>query len=172
MNGHNWCLKSGGMAALTAAAVGSMLRLGASRLFADGSGRRWLMEGKVKSCKRFLKSVGLVLSVTLLLVGLTTRIAMASEPIVGLWQITATDSHGAFLDSLFTGWTSDGLEFDQDISPILTGYVCYGPLDQAKGSHLCSHAPFLHIYGPEHKRSGTESTEGFSMATRDILITL
>ena len=27
---------------------------------------------------------------------------------------------------MLAGWTGDGLEFDQDIAPILTGYVCYG----------------------------------------------
>ena len=48
------------------------------------------------------------------------------EPIVGLWEITV--SYGTtVLDNVFTGWTSDGLEFDQDTSsPILTGYICYG----------------------------------------------
>jgi hypothetical protein len=48
------------------------------------------------------------------------------EPIVGLWLITV--SYGTtVIDNVFTGWTSDGLEFDQDTgSPILTGYVCYG----------------------------------------------
>lgn len=34
---------------------------------------------------------------------------------------------GSVVDNVFSGWTSDGLEFDQDTgSPILTGYVCYG----------------------------------------------
>jgi hypothetical protein len=50
----------------------------------------------------------------------------AREPIVGLWQITAKDSSGNIVDRVISGWTADGLEFDQDISPILTGYVCYG----------------------------------------------
>lgn len=48
------------------------------------------------------------------------------EPIVGLWLITVS-SGGTVIDNVFSGWTSDGLEFDQDTSsPILTGYVCYG----------------------------------------------
>jgi hypothetical protein len=48
------------------------------------------------------------------------------EPIVGLWLITVT-YQGTVVDSVFSGWTSDGLEFDQDVaSPMLTGYVCYG----------------------------------------------
>ncbi len=48
------------------------------------------------------------------------------EPIVGLWLITVT-YQGNVVDHVFSGWTSDGLEFDQDTaSPMLTGYVCYG----------------------------------------------
>jgi hypothetical protein len=48
------------------------------------------------------------------------------EPIVGLWLITVS-YQGSVVDNVFSGWTSDGLEFDQDTgSPILTGYVCYG----------------------------------------------
>ena len=47
------------------------------------------------------------------------------EPIVGLWLLTV--SGGGFSDNVFSGWTKDGLEFDQDAAaPILTGYVCYG----------------------------------------------
>jgi hypothetical protein len=48
------------------------------------------------------------------------------EPIVGLWLI-AVSYQGNVVDNVFSGWTSDGLEFDQDTgSPMLTGYVCYG----------------------------------------------
>jgi hypothetical protein len=49
----------------------------------------------------------------------------SQEPIVGLWEITVT-SGTTVVDYVFSGWTSDGLEFDQDISPVLSGYVCYG----------------------------------------------
>lgn len=50
----------------------------------------------------------------------------AAEPIVGLWLITYS-YQGSVVDYVYSGWTSDGLEFDQDIaSPMLTGYVCYG----------------------------------------------
>ena len=50
----------------------------------------------------------------------------AEEPIVGLWLITAS-YQGTVVDNVFSGWTGDGLEFDQDTgSPMLTGYVCYG----------------------------------------------
>jgi hypothetical protein len=50
----------------------------------------------------------------------------AKEPIVGLWLITVS-YQGSVVDNVFSGWTSDGLEFDQDTaSAMLTGYVCYG----------------------------------------------
>ena len=50
----------------------------------------------------------------------------AKEPIVGLWLITVS-YQGSVVDNVFSGWTSDGLEFDQDTgSPMLTGYICYG----------------------------------------------
>jgi hypothetical protein len=53
--------------------------------------------------------------------------AKEKEPIVGLWLITVTNHAGIVVDNVFSGWTSDGLEFDQDTgSPMLTGYVCYG----------------------------------------------
>lgn len=42
------------------------------------------------------------------------------EPIVGRWEITVSFG-STVVDNVFTGWTSDGLEFDQDTSsPILT----------------------------------------------------
>ena len=51
---------------------------------------------------------------------------VAKEPIVGLWLITVS-YQGSVVDNVFSGWTGDGLEFDQDTaSPMLTGYVCYG----------------------------------------------
>jgi hypothetical protein len=53
-------------------------------------------------------------------------VGQGKEPIVGLWRILLTDDSGNIVDRVISGWTSDGLEFDQDISPMLTGYVCYG----------------------------------------------
>jgi hypothetical protein len=57
----------------------------------------------------------------------SVQAAEEREPIVGLWLITVTNHAGIVVDNVFSGWTSDGLEFDQDTgSPMLTGYVCYG----------------------------------------------
>jgi hypothetical protein len=75
------------------------------------------------------KLVGLTVlaaSFALVVLGFGASTASAEQPIVGLWLITVKDSGGNLVDSIFSIWTSDGLESDQDIAPILTGYVCYG----------------------------------------------
>jgi hypothetical protein len=71
------------------------------------------------------------------------------EPIVGLWLITVTG--GGFSDNVFSGWTRDGLEFDQDTAaPILTGYVCYGHWIKLKD----------HSYGLTHPFFNYNSSTG------------
>jgi hypothetical protein len=81
------------------------------------------------------------------------------EPIVGLWRIIATDDSGNILDRVISGWTSDGLEFDQDISPILTGYVCYGTwVKLGKNTYGLTH-PFFTFQDPNFGE-GSEATEG------------
>ena len=71
-----------------------------------------------------------------------------NEPIVGMWMINATDATtGAPFDLVFSGWTGDGLEFDQDLSPILTGYVCYGTwVKVGKNTYGLTH-PFFNFMG-------------------------
>jgi len=82
------------------------------------------------------------------------------EPIVGLWRIIATDDAGNILDRVISGWTSDGLEFDQDISPILTGYVCYGTwIKLGNNSYGLTH-PFFTFQDVNTNGEGGESTEG------------
>ncbi|MGA6970002.1 MAG: hypothetical protein WBY93_00110 [Candidatus Binatus sp.] len=77
------------------------------------------------------------------------------EPIVGLWQITLKDSGGNFIDSVFSGWTSDGLEFDQDIVPILTENVCYGTwIKLGAHSYGLTH-PFFDFVGTTGVWDGT-----------------
>ncbi|MGD0117517.1 MAG: hypothetical protein ABSD30_05610 [Candidatus Binatus sp.] len=77
------------------------------------------------------------------------------EPIVGLWQITLKDSGGNFIDSVFSGWTSDGLEFDQDIVPILTENVCYGTwIKLGAHSYGLTH-PFFDFVGTTGLWDGT-----------------
>lgn len=57
----------------------------------------------------------------------SAQAAEEREPIVGLWLITVTNHAGIVVDYVFSGWTSDGLEVDQDTrSPMLTGDICYG----------------------------------------------
>jgi hypothetical protein len=82
-----------------------------------------------------------------------------NEPIFGLWQIAATFPGGG-VDHVISGWTRDGLEFDQDISPILTGYVCYGTyVKLEKGSYGLTH-PFFNFQSVNDNGEGTEATEG------------
>ena len=83
-----------------------------------------------------------------------------NEPIVGLWQITANFTGGG-VDHVISGWTRDGLEFDQDSgSPILTGYVCYGTYVKLdKGTYGLTH-PFFDFQSLNDNGEGTENTEG------------
>ena len=84
----------------------------------------------------------------------------ANEPIVGLWQITANFTGGG-VDHVISGWTRDGLEFDQDNgSPILTGYVCYGTYVKLdKDTYGLTH-PFFDFQSVNDNGEGTENTEG------------
>lgn len=68
------------------------------------------------------------------------------DPIVGLWLITV--SGGGFTDNVFSGWTRDGLEFDQDTAaPILSGYVCYGHWIKLKDHTYALTHPFFNYKG-------------------------
>lgn len=100
--------------------------------------------------------------VALVMIGLGASSASADhfpptfrEPIVGLWQITLKDSGGNFIDSVFSGWTSDGLEFDQDIVPILTENVCYGTWIKLGGHSYGLTHPFFHFVGTTGLWDGT-----------------
>jgi hypothetical protein len=82
------------------------------------------------------------------------------EPIVGFWQITLKDSGGNITDQIISGWTGDGLEFDQDLSPILTGYVCYGTwVKVGRDTYGLTH-PFFDFQDLNSNGEGTEATEG------------
>jgi hypothetical protein len=82
------------------------------------------------------------------------------EPIVGLWQITLKDSGGNVIDQVISGWTGDGLEFDQDLSPILTGYVCYGTwVKVGRDTYGLTH-PFFDFQDVNSNGEGTEATAG------------
>jgi hypothetical protein len=88
-----------------------------------------------------------------------------NEPIVGMWMITVTDSHAAVTDRVFAGWTGDGLEFDQDISPILTGYVCYGTwVKVGRNTYGLTH-PFFDFMDVNANGEGTAATVGTSDGT-------
>jgi hypothetical protein len=82
-----------------------------------------------------------------------------NEPIFGLWQITASFAGGG-VDHVISGWTRDGLEFDQDIAPILTGYVCYGTyVKLGEKTYGLTH-PFFNFQDVNSNGEGSEATEG------------
>ena len=77
-----------------------------------------------------------------------------------MWQIIAKDANGNIADRIFSGWTGDGLEFDQDISPILTGSVCYGTwVKLADNTYGLTH-PYFTFMDANTNGEGSESTEG------------
>ena len=92
-----------------------------------------------------------------------------NEAIVGLWLILVTDSNANITDRVFAGWTGDGLEFDQDISPILTGYVCYGTwVKVGKNTYGLTH-PFFDFMDVNSNGEGTLATVGHSDGTSGLL---
>jgi hypothetical protein len=100
-----------------------------------------------------LASLVLAASIALGVLGFGASSAWAQddqtvEPIVGLWLVTVSYNHFVF-DNVFSGWTSDGLEYDQHSgAPILIGYVCYGHWIKLKGhnTYALTH-PFFN-YNP------------------------
>jgi len=88
--------------------------------------------GKLKlrngRCSRLTRSLIAATAIALAMLGVGAASAPAQEPIVGLWEITVTGfgPKAGYTDNVFTGWTTDGLEFDQDVSPQPGGVVCYG----------------------------------------------
>jgi hypothetical protein len=86
--------------------------------------------------------------------------ASAKEPIVGLWRIAVKDSGGNVVDNVLSTWTSDGVESDQDIAPILTGYVCYGTWIKLGGHTYGLTHPFFGFQDVNSNGEGTETTEG------------
>ena len=87
-------------------------------------------------------------------------VGQGKEPIVGLWLILLTDDSGNIVDRVISGWTSDGLEFDQDISPMLTGYVCYGTWVKLDHRTYGLTHPFFTFQDVNSNGEGSEATEG------------
>jgi len=88
-----------------------------------------MFAGKLKLSKRrrssLTRSLIAATAIALATVGIGASSVSAQEPIVGLWEITES-CDGSVCDHIFSGWTSDGLEFDSDISPALVVPICYG----------------------------------------------
>lgn len=103
-----------------------------------------------------------LVTIALVLLWFEASGALAAEPIVGLWQITVTDSDGSLFDSVLSGWTSDGLVVNQDIAPILTGAIYYGHWIKLSKDTYASTQPFFTFQDLNSNGEGSSSTEGFS----------
>ena len=122
----------------------------------------------VKRIFGITKSIALAAIAALMLVGLSSPKAFAKEPIVGFWMITSDDGQGN-TDHIFSGWTADGLEFDQDINPILILNDCYGAwIRVGKRTYGLTH-PFYNFMDPNFNGEGTEQTEGQWDGTSGVL---
>ena len=113
------------------------------------------------SNKRFgLWNCTMVAMAAVLMAGLASTDARAVEPIVGFWAITTKDADGVVIDHIWSGWTSDGLEFDQDVAPVLIENSCYGKwIKLGKRTYGLTH-PFFNFNDPNVNGEGTEETEG------------
>jgi hypothetical protein len=118
--------------------------------------------------QRLAKKMAIAGIAALMLLGIARVDAHAAEPIVGFWAITSDDGHGN-IDHIFSGWTSDGLEFDQDVSPVLIENSCYGAwIKTGKRTYGLTH-PFFNFEDPNVNGEGTEATEGQWDGTSAVL---
>jgi len=134
--------------------------------------RTQVAEGKpIMASKRIFvvtKNLAMAMIAVLLLVGFAHSEAQAREPIVGLWSITSDDGHGT-VDHIFSGWTSDGLEFDQDVVPVLALNDCYGTwLKIGKRTYGITH-PFYNFKYFPFNGEGDETDEGTWDGTSSVL---
>lgn len=105
-------------------------------------------------------NVATVAMAALMIVGFASANAQAKEPIVGFWAMTTKDADGNVVDHIFSGWTSDGLEFDQDVVPILIENACYGKwIKVGPRTYGLTH-PFFNFNDINFNGEGTEETEG------------
>ena len=79
----------------------------------------------MKHWSRYVQIAAMAVALGLIVLGLGSSRAAAEEPIVGLWQVTA--SYGTTpLWNVIMAWTSDGLEVEDYALPILECHICYG----------------------------------------------
>ena len=114
------------------------------------------------------RSLAIAATALLMLIGFASPNAYAKEPIVGFWAITSNDGQGG-TDHIFSGWTSDGLEFDQDVVPVLALNVCYGAWTKiGKRTYGLTH-PFFGFMDPRFNGEGTAETAGEWDGTSAVL---
>ena len=106
------------------------------------------------------KTRTMVAMAAVMMLGFASTPARALEPIVGFWAMTTKDGNGAVIDHIFSGWTRDGLEFDQDVAPILIENACYGKwIKVGRRTYGLTH-PFFNFKDPNVNGEGDETTEG------------
>ena len=114
------------------------------------------------------KTLVIATTAALLLLGFTHSEAQAREPIVGFWSITSNDGHGT-IDHIFSGWTWDGLEFDQDVVPVLALNNCFGTwIKTGKRTYGLTH-PFYNFKYFPFNGEGDETDEGTWDGTSGLL---
>ena len=121
------------------------------------------MRGKTKR----LRLAGL-LAAALTLTTMGSSRAWADEPIVGFWHAKWTDATtGAVVNDLWDAWHSDHTEMQNDIGPILGGFVCQGAWTSlGKRTYGLTHPVFNYLYPP----SSPEDQEGVEDTTSSTLV--
>ncbi len=113
------------------------------------------MNGQNRSLKGRGVAV-LIAAVAAAMLGFGASGAFADEPIVGMWQATATDGR-TVLWNVITAWTSDGLEIEDYAFPILEGHVCYGHWIKLQGRTYGQTHPYFEYDPTTGEWTGTSA---------------
>ena len=100
------------------------------------------------------RSMAAVVAVAMAVVGFGGSYALADEPIVGLWQATASYD-GTPVWNVIMAWTSDGLEVEDYNLPVLEGHICYGHWIKLQGRTYVQTHPYFEYDGATGKPAGT-----------------
>ena len=100
------------------------------------------------------RGLATLVAVAMAVLGLGVSRALADEPIVGLWQATA--SYGDTpLWNVIMAWTSDGLEVEDYALPILEGHICYGHWIKLQGRTYGQTHPYFEYDEKSGEWAGT-----------------
>jgi hypothetical protein len=115
-----------------------------------------------------LRARGLVtlVAVAMAVLGLGGSRALADEPIVGLWQATASNG-GTPLWNVIMAWTSDGLEVEDYALPILEGHICYGHWIKLQGRTYAQTHPYFEYDEKTGEWAGTSGLINYKITVSD-----